>query len=311
MRRASEALLGTYLRTFPCVAILGVRQCGKTTLLGSLPSGWKRFDLERRADLDVITRDPDTFLRLNGRHVALDEAQLAPEVFPALRVAIDEHREEKGLFVITGSSSPELVRSISESLAGRVGLIELAPFSWEEVTQTSGRDSFLRRLQDRRAEPAALIDGLGPRGDLALVQQLWFRGGFPEPWLDPGDVFRSHWMEQYLQTYLYRDVRRLFPGLDDVGYRRFIGMLGGLSGRVLNYSEVGRALSLSQPTVRDYFEIAHGTFVWRRIPAFRRDVPSVWGTTPRTTGRAQGRRSISSSKGPSGSWRSRSSTPRP
>ena len=139
------------------------------------------------------------------------------------------------------------------------------------MTQTSGRDSFLRRLQDRRAEPAALIDGLGPRGDLALVQQLWFRGGFPEPWLDPGDVFRSHWMEQYLQTYLYRDVRRLFPGLDDVGYRRFVGMLGGLSGRVLNYSEVGRALSLSQPTVRDYFEIAHGTFVWRRIPAFTRD----------------------------------------
>ncbi len=150
-----------FLGTFPSVAIVGVRQCGKTTLLGSLSSGWERFDMERRAVLDVVTRDPDTFFRLNGRQVALAEAQLAPEVLPALRVAIDEQ-------------------------------------------------------------------------------------------------------------------------LDEVRFRRFVGMLGGLSRRVLNYSEVGRARSLSQPTVRDYFDIAHGTFLWRRIPAFTRDaakrtVKHPWG----------------------------------
>lgn len=272
MKRAYAGLLRAYLKTFPCVALLGVRQCGKTTLLKTLPPNWRHFDLERRADYSVVSRDPDAFLRVNPRQVAIDEAQVLPEIFPALRVAIDARRAEKGRFVITGSSSPALVRSVSESLAGRVGIIEMAPFSWDEVTQTLGRDSFLRRLQDRKAGPAALIEGLRPRGGLARAHDFWFRGGYPEPWLNPDDTFRTRWVEQYIQTYLFRDVKRLFPGLDDVRFRRFLEMLGGLSGRVLNYAEVARALGVSQPTVRDYFDIAHGTFIWRAIPAYARNV---------------------------------------
>lgn len=272
MRRAYEALLRSYLGTFPCVALIGVRQCGKTTLLRTLPAGWKLFDLERRADHEVITRDPDTFFRLNPRQVALDEAQVSPEVFPALRVAIDDQRAEKGRFVITGSSSPTLLRSVSESLAGRVGIIEMAPFSWEEVTASTGGDSFLSRLKHRKAGAAELIEGLKPRGDLLQAHDFWFRGGFPEPWMNPGAPFRTRWIEQYTQSYLLRDVKRLFPGLDDVRFRRFLEMLGGLSGRVLNYAEVARALGISQPTVRDYFDIVHGTLVWRAIPAYARDV---------------------------------------
>jgi predicted AAA+ superfamily ATPase len=272
MKRAYADLLRAYLKTFPCVALLGVRQCGKTTLLETLPARWRRFDLERRADHAVISRDPDAFFRVNPTQVAIDEAQVLPEIFPALRVAIDTRRAEKGRFVITGSSSPALLRSVSETLAGRVGIIEMAPFSWAEVTETTGRDSFLRRLQDRKTTPAGLVDGLKPRGDLARAHELWFRGGFPEPWLNRGDAFRMRWVEQYIQTYLFRDVKRLFPGLDDVRFRRFLEMLGGLSGRVLNYAEVARALGVSQPTARDYFEIAHGTFIWRAIPAYTRDV---------------------------------------
>lgn len=272
MKRASAGLLRAYLKTFPCVALLGVRQCGKTTLLETLPANWRHFDLERRADHTVISRDPDAFFRVNPKQVAIDEAQVLPEIFPALRVAIDARRAEKGRFVITGSSSPALLRSVSESLAGRVGIIEMAPFSWEEITETTGRDSFLRRLQDRKTCPADLIEGLKPRGGLARAHQFWFRGGFPEPWLNRGDTFRTRWVEQYIQTYLFRDVKRLFPGLDDVRFRRFLEMLGGLSGRVLNYAEVARALGVSQPTARDYFDVAHGTFIWRAIPAYTRDV---------------------------------------
>ncbi len=268
MRRAVAPLLTEYLATFPCVAILGPRQCGKTTLLGTLGREWTAFDLERRADHTVIARDPDTFLRLNPRHVAIDEAQLLPALFPALRVAIDEHRREKGRFVITGSSSPELLTSIAESLAGRVGIIELSPFSWSEVTATTRRDSFLARLTNPRTTPAALIDGLKARGSLVALHDYWFRGGYPEPWLADNDRFRGTWTEQYIQSYLYRDVKRLFPGLDDIRFRRFLELLGGLSGRVLNYAETARALQISQPTARDYFDIAHGTFVWRRVPAF-------------------------------------------
>ena len=148
----------------------------------------------------------------------------------------------------------------------------MAPFSWEEVTATTGRDSLLRRLEHRKARPAALIDGLKARGTPAKVQDFWFRGGFPEPWLDPAPAFRARWIEQYIQTYLLRDVKRLFPGLDEVRFRRFLEMLGGLSGRILTYAEVARALGVSQPTARDYFAIAHGTFVWRSIPAYAGNV---------------------------------------
>ena len=248
-----------------------MRQCGKTTLLESLPANWRRFDLERRADYAVISRDPDAFFRVNPTQVAIDEAQILPDIFAALRVAIDAKRAEKGRFVITGFSSPALLRSVSESLARRVGIIEMAPFSWAEVTGTTARDSFLRRLQDRKAGPTDLIDGLKPRGELARAHDFWFRGGYPEPWLNPKQSFREHWVEQYIQTYLFRDVKRLFPGLDDVRFRRFLEMLGGLSGRVLNYADVARALAVSQPTVRDWFDIAHGTFLWRAIPAYSKN----------------------------------------
>lgn len=272
MKRANSSLLSSYLATFPCVALLGVRQCGKTTLLQTLPSDWKHFDLERRADYEVIARDPDAFFRLNPGRIALDEAQVLPELFPALRVAIDERRAEKGRFVITGSSSPELVRAVSETLAGRVGIIEMSPLSWEEVTGTTDHDSFFKRIRAPNAKPSELIDGLRPRGPDKLLHEFWYKGGFPEPWLTTTADFRPRWTEQYIQAYLLRDVKRLFPGLDEIRFRRFLEMLGGLSGRIINYADVGRALGVSQPTARDYFAIAHGTFVWRTIPAYSRSV---------------------------------------
>src|SRR5690606_1583059 len=123
----------------------------------------KRYDLERQSDLQLLEKDPDTFLRLNPRRIAIDEAQRLPSLFPALRVAVDALRHERGRFVLTGSSSPELVKGLSESLAGRIAVIEMAPFSWEEVTETSGQNGLLHRLQDRSAKNEELIDGLKPR----------------------------------------------------------------------------------------------------------------------------------------------------
>jgi predicted AAA+ superfamily ATPase len=173
--------------------------------------------------------------------------------------------------VITSSSSPALLHSLSESLAGRIAVIEMAPFSWGEVTETTGRDNFLKRLQNRKAGAEDLISGLKQRGDLGLAHDFWFRGGYPEPWLRAGETFRAQWIEQYIQSYLNRDVKRLFPGLNDLRFRRFLELLGGLSGRILNYSEIARALGISQPTARDYFDIAHGTFLWRSIPAWAKN----------------------------------------
>lgn len=170
--RLSGPLLSQYLKDFPCVALLGVRQCGKTTLLKQLLDTRRHFDLERRADYAVVANDPDTFLRLNPRQVAIDEAQLLPELFSALRVAIDDHRSENGRFVVTGSSSPALIRSLSESLAGRVAIIEMAPFAWAEVTETIGAERKIltaptpapaHRGNPRTSRPLPASQTRGPR----------------------------------------------------------------------------------------------------------------------------------------------------
>lgn len=279
MKRAYEALLAEYLASFQCVAIIGPRQCGKTTLLGTLPEGWKRFDLERASDLAQLSRDPDLFLRLNPSKVAIDEAQTLPAIFPALRVAIDADRGTPGRFVITGSSSPALRSSISESLAGRIGIIELAPFSWAEVRAAEAAaaaasagigngKAVLAIATDRSARAADVVAAAGPRGTVIQAHDYWFRGGYPEPWLKGTERFRQLWMEQYVSTYLYRDVARLFPSLNGPKFQQFTGMLAGLSGTIINVAEVARDLGASQPTVRDYFEIADGTFLWRRLPAY-------------------------------------------
>ena len=131
--RHTTKLLLEYLGFFPCVGLIGPRQCGKTTLLGQLGKGWLHFDLERQSDFEAIARDPDLFFRLHPDRVAIDEAQTFPPLFQALRVAVDADRSRTGRFVITGSSSPDLTGRISESLAGRIGLIEMGPFSLAEA----------------------------------------------------------------------------------------------------------------------------------------------------------------------------------
>jgi len=271
MKRAYSSLLKEFLKTFPCVGIIGPRQCGKTTFLETLPQVWKRFDLERGSDLEVVSDDPDLFFRLNPNRIAIDEAQNLPELFPALRVAIDSNRSRTGRFVITGSSSPDLLSSISETLAGRIGVIEMAPFAWSEVHPRSGT-STMAKIIDRSATANDVAQVTDSRGDVTAVHDYWFRGGYPEPWLKKTDRFRNLWMDQYVRSYLYRDVGRLFPGLDQNKFRLFLQLLGGLSGEILNYSHVSRSLGVSQPTARDYFEIAHGTFLWRRVPAYEKNV---------------------------------------
>lgn len=267
MERHYTSLLQEFLSLFPCVALLGVRQCGKTTLLQQL-QGWQILDLEKHNDYDQVARDPDLFLRLNPAKIAFDESQLLPALFPALRVAIDKNRPEPGRFIITGSSSPELVRAISESLAGRVAIIEISPFSMAEAF-AHPIPEFYKLISGRR--PIQDFIHLAATTTPDQNRQYWLRGGYPEPWIKNNPRFSTLWMQNYLQTYADRDIARLFPNLNNDKFRLFIQMLGHLSGRIINYSDVARTLGISQPTAREYFHIAHGTFIWRHIPAYEKN----------------------------------------
>ena len=268
MDRHIQARIDEALLLFPCVALLGVRQCGKTTLINNLPKNWKKYDMEKTSDRELVLRDPDLFFRMNPQQVAIDEAQMVPELFPALRVAIDANRNSSGRFIITGSSSTDLSRKISETLAGRISIMELSTFSISEAYNHSVSDLFLVPFTDCKS----LVQNQNPaRFTLQQVLTYWEKGGYPEPWIKKSERFHELWMSNYFDNYLNRDLVSLFPKLNRDKYRLFLQSLSQLSGTIINYSNLARSLGISAPTAREYLEIAHGTFVWRSLPAYEKN----------------------------------------
>ncbi len=229
------------------------------------------FDLELRADYNHIANDPDLFLRLNDKPIAIDEAQLLPELFSALRVAIDNDRRAYGKYLLSGSSSPELLNAISESLAGRVGIIEIAPFSFSETNKIDTPNILNLFKENCSTNNILQLTNSARAGINQAIDRYWFDGGYPESWLRGTKRFREVWNEQYLKTYVEQDIARQFPNLNAVRFRRFVELLAGCSGSIINYSNIAKILDVSQPTVKDYFRIAHGTFLWRTLPAYSKN----------------------------------------
>ncbi len=257
---------------FPVVIILGVRQCGKTTLAKMLKPDWRYLDLERSRDYDLITDDFDFFIKENPHSIIIDEAQRFPELFQELRGVIDKDRKIKGRFLLTGSSSVELMKNVSESLAGRVGIIELGTFKANEV-YSNRLPEFYQIFKDKiNKSTIDFLKQITPEITHDQLMDVFLTGGYPEPVLEKDDKFWETWMDSYVQTYIQRDIRSLFPRLDIVKYRRFISMLSSLTGTIINRSQVGRALDVSEKSIRDYLEIAEGSYVWRNIPSYEADI---------------------------------------
>ncbi len=253
---------------FPAVAVVGARQCGKTTLVRTLRPDWLYIDLEKPSDFNRIESDPEFFLQQNSAQVIFDEAQLSPTLFEVLRGVIDNDREKPGRFIITGSSSPELLTHISETLAGRIATVELGTLKANELFDKP-LSSFYQLFENPLS--ASFFDHL-PEATLSLnhIQQAWYQGGYPEPVLKKSKAFYLQWMENYENTYIYRDLARLYPRLNKTAYQRFLGMLCHLSATILNKSEIGRALEVSEKSVREFLTIADGTFLWRQLASYEK-----------------------------------------
>lgn len=254
---------------FPAVAIVGARQVGKTTLAQAIAPNFMYVDMEKPSDYDRVTRDSEFFFKQHPSQVIFDEAQLSPELFSTLRGVIDQKREEKGRFILTGSSSPELLNHISESLAGRIAIIELGTLKANEYYQEPLSD-FYQMLKEPLTRESIKIENISR--SFEQTQDFWFKGGYPEPSMMTDNSIYQEWMVNYETTYLNRDIARLFPKLDKIAYRKFITMLGELSGKTLNKSDIARSISVSEPTIHDYLEIASGTFLWRSLPSFEHNV---------------------------------------
>ena len=225
------------LRRSPITALLGPRQCGKTTLAQSLKAEHV-FDLEDPRSLARLD-EPQTALEgLNGT-VVIDEVQRKPGLFPLLRVLAD--RQPASRYLLLGSASPDLVKEVSESLAGRVAYHDLGPLVVDETGTSEWR-------------------------------KLWLRGGFPRSYLSDDDASSALWREDFVRSHLERDIPALGISVPAETLRRFWMMVSHYHGQTLNLSELGRSFGVSDHTVRRYLEILSGTFMVRLLPPWHANV---------------------------------------
>jgi len=250
--RLLEPLLHQRLGAFPAVTLSGPRQCGKTTLARSL--GGSYFNLEaseERTRLDALW--PEI---MAGASLAIfDEAQNYPELFGRLRGEIDKHRKKNGRFLLLGSVAPSLIRGISESLAGRMAVVDLSPFGLLET----GR-----------------------------LEELWMCGGFPDGGvLGPAGAFPV-WQENYLRAMAERDLPLWGFPAKPVMTERLLRMTAAEHGGILNLSKLGQSLGLSRHTVESYLDYLQGAYLIRRLPPLHANLRKRLVKAPRLYWRDSG-----------------------
>lgn len=230
------------LEIFPAVGIIGPRQSGKTTLAKQIIAQLEKeciyLDLESHADLAKISEPELFFLNNQDKCIVIDEIQHKPELFPLLRSVIDKHRVP-ARFIILGSASPKIMRDSSESLAGRIAYKELNAFNLFEI------------INDRK-----------------LVQKHWFRGGFPESLLARSDNISNKWIDNFITTYIERDLPQLGFGLSSIVIRKLWSMLASNHGNLFNASTLSKALDISAPTVKKYVEFLEEAFLVYSLKPF-------------------------------------------
>lgn len=233
-RSADMALIRAALRRSRVVALIGPRQCGKTTLARQFvsPDSLNYFDLEDPASLARLS-EPETVLRPLRKIVVIDEIQHRPELFSLLRVLADR-KPLPARFLILGSASPDLLRQSSETLAGRLETVPLEGF----------------RLADLGA---------------AAQGRHWLRGGFPLAFTARNEADSFSWRRQFLQMFLERDMPQLGITIPATSLRRFWSMVAHYHGQIWNAAELARAMSVGESTVRRYLDLMSGVFMVRQL----------------------------------------------
>jgi predicted AAA+ superfamily ATPase len=253
-RLASQAV--SAIARAPVVALLGPRQSGKTTLARGLArsgrwpfdEGLNYFDLEDPAHVERLASPRLALENLCGL-VVIDEVQQRPDLFPILRVLADREGSP-ARFLVLGSASRDLIRQGSESLAGRITFVEVMPFGLDEV----GTDH---------------------------ADTLWIRGGFPPSMLAFSDEDSWRWRQDYLRTFLERDIPALGIRIPPVTLRRFWTMLAHYHGQLFNASEIGKSLGVADTTASRYLDILAGTFMVRRLQPWFENVRKRQVKTPK------------------------------
>ena len=243
IERALQQEVISCLRDFPAVAILGPRQCGKSTLARNIIRNAGEtvyLDLELPSDIQKLS-EPELFLHQHtGKLICLDEIQRMPEIFPVLRSVIDSDRSNSH-FLILGSASPELIKQSSETLAGRIAYLELTPLLQHEILPT-GHDN--------------------------VLPVYWLRGGFPDSFLARNDDSSGRWRDNFIRTFLERDIPQLGFFIPALTLRRVWQLCAHNSGQIFNASQLGTNIGVSHTTMKKYIDLLTNTFMLRVLPPF-------------------------------------------
>lgn len=230
-KREISDLILRLARQFPAIVLTGARQTGKTTLLKELFPDYGYVSLDLPADAAQAEDDPSSFLSKNKKPLIIDEVQYAPKLFRHLKVAIDESRDDNGVYILTGSQKFTLMKEVSDSLAGRCAVLEL-----EGLSQVELGSLFLERLAEKG------------------ISEVLCRGFMPQLWknldIEPVDFHRS-----YLATYIERDVRQLLNIVSTRDFDRFMRACAIRSGQILNKTEISKDVGISSKTVNDWLGI--------------------------------------------------------
>ncbi len=247
IQRALEEHLIQSLKSMPVVAILGPRQVGKTTLaldlaMTALDKPIHYLDLELNSDLAKLDDAESYFRRFENQLLVIDEVQRKPELFPVVRALVDLRKrngERTGHFLLLGSASRDLLQQSSESLAGRIRYLELNPFSVNELYQN---------------------DPLGFN-----LEKLWFRGGFPDSYLAESEIQSQNWRQDFISTYVEKDIPLFGPSIPATRMKRFWSMLAHYHGQQTVLTEIAKSLEVSHTTARNYLDILQDFFMVRQV----------------------------------------------
>ena len=241
--RLDTSMLKKYIDNFPALAILGPRQCGKSTLAKQILKSYDSIylDLENPDDISKLTEPNLFFTQYCYKLICLDEIQRLPDIFDILRGVIDRNNRNSQ-FILLGSASPQLLKQTSETLAGRIVYHELTPFRFNELEK-----------EDSINIP---------------MQEFWFRGGFPRSLLAIDDEISVVWRKNFILTFLEKDIPNLGYNYPSVTIRRLWQMIAHSQGQVVNLSQLGKSLGISHTTVRQYIDLLEQTFMVRVLQPY-------------------------------------------
>ncbi|MBI3508441.1 MAG: ATP-binding protein [Chlamydiia bacterium] len=268
--------LQAYLKLMPVVLLTGARQTGKTTLIQSITehSSIPLYTFDDEFTLSNAKRDPSGWLQSLPKPVVIDEVQRVPEIFLPIKQDVDQNRKP-GRYLLTGSANPLLLPRLSDSLAGRMGIVNLYPFSQGELHQL--RETFLSSLFGEGWHPAQEIEAL----PVAALHQIVLKGGFPtvQPLQDLVDVNR--WVRSYLQTIMERDVRDIanVAGLRD--FPRLFHLLATRSAQLLNHADIARSLDMVQTTLHRYMRLLETLYFVFLLPAWYTNLGKRFTKSPK------------------------------